>query len=233
MHEKQAITKSYTLWAAIGVAVPYLILTGLYQLVSLPGKVAIPVFTLGQVALVAFGLSILFSIAMLFSRKHYRFFYLPLVINIFTFLFLYWAWFIIGPTQIRSINEDKSIFYSHTGIELPNNIDNVRELDNTQGSFFGDGDAELSFQINPTNLQEWMSRNRFLWKQGPFKKDGDTLNEFTDNETLIFKDSPEVKYIVIDRTPENLRQSPSDVSDSTTIFVNSTEGWVLLKDYDL
>jgi hypothetical protein len=107
------------------------------------------------------------------------------------------------------------------------------EFDTTHDSFLGDGDAELSFQTNKENLQQWISQSDLQWKRGVYKKDGQTLNEFTDNGTLIFKYGAGIECVVIDRTPTNLKQSPSGTSDSTTIFVNQTEGWVLIKDYDL
>jgi hypothetical protein len=233
MHNNQAITKSPSLWISLTVAVLYLFLTSLYQLVSLPGKIAISIYTLGEFALGLFGLSILLSVVMLFARKHHPYSYLPLLINALTFSLLYGAWFVVSPTQTRAINDDRSRFYSHTAVELPREVHNVQEFDNTHDSVFGDGDAELSFQLDKENLQQWISGSSLQWRQGVYKKDGKTLNEFTDNGTLIFKDSSEIEYVVIDRTPPNLKRSPSDISDSTTIFVNQTEGWVLVKDYDL
>lgn len=228
-----ALLKVPSLWVAVAVAVLYVILTALYQQVRLPGAIALPLFMAGEFALLFFVLSVLLSTIAVFSQRHSRAAYLPVLINLLTFSFLYWTWFVATPTQTSLINNDAGQFNSHTGAELPRQLNGLSEFDNKSGSFIGDGDAELSFHLDKIDLQEWMTSTGFQWRPGPFKAVGDTLNEFNDNGSLIFKDGKDVEYVVIDRTPDTIKHSSSSVSDSTTIFVNQSEGWVLIRDYDL
>jgi hypothetical protein len=66
----------------------YLLLTRLYQLASLPGKIAMPVHAIGELALLPLVLSLCLSAPVLFSWKHGNHFNLPLLVNAFTLLFI-------------------------------------------------------------------------------------------------------------------------------------------------
>ncbi len=201
----------------------FVLLTAMQQLVPLPGVIAHFVFMAGTVLGMPFGLSLLISFAMLFSWRHYHHFYLPFLISALTFVFLYFTWMVWTPTHTSTMNGDRDMFYYHTGVELPGAITDVKDFDDI-GGFPADGDAELSFHMNASDMQKWMLSSGLKWKSGPHDKSGDVLNTFTDNGSLTFKDSADIEYVTIER------ESPSNV---TTIFVNQKEGWVLVRDHDI
>jgi hypothetical protein len=108
-------------------------------------------------------------------------------------------------------------------------VANAKEFD-TGPSFLGDGDAELSFELSAGELSNWMQRTGFAWKRGPYQQPGQLLNTFKGADgSLAFKDNADVQYVLIDRTPKDAQGYSSN---TTTIFVNVRQGWVLIVYHD-
>jgi hypothetical protein len=229
MPDKKSVTSLPTFWIATAFGVFYVAITFIYQFIALPGKIAMPLSLIGSLAVWGFGLSIIASVVSVFFWKSYKVTYLPLVISAITFAFLYVFWIANGQSNLALINGYSGQFWYDTGKELPARMTNVQEFD-SGASFNGDGDAELSFAMDQKDLQAWMQRTGFQWKDGPYKEAGNALNQFAGQENkLKFVDSGDVKYAFIDRSPPG---SEGYSSNTTTIFVNEKDGWVLIVDSD-
>ena len=222
-----------SIWLASAIGVLYVFLTYLYQTVSLSGRVAQIIYFTGIYTGIIFACSSILSISVIFTRRHNKYFYVPALISFLTLIFLSISWFIIQPTEIRTANGRAQNFYSHTGIELPSGMNNIKSFDNTGDSIFGDGDAELSFTISNEELKKWMTQSGFNWKNGPYTKVGEVLNKYTSDGASEYIDGADVRYVIIDRTPVKLKRSPDDISNSTTVIVNESAGWVLVEDHQL
>ena len=190
---------------ALGFAVFYVAVTLIVQFIPLPGKISWLLFSIGEFVAVGYWISILASVVALFFWRSCKHAWAPLLVSALTFAFLYFFWYVKVPTDARIFNDNGGMFYYHTKLELPLRTSSLKEYDSGP-SFFGDGTTELSFKISKENLHNWIIKSGVNWKKGPYYEDGSTLNQYDKGGQLLFRDSADVEYSTIDRSPVGPRE---------------------------
>ncbi len=221
---KIAILKSIPFWTVLGVGILLVFPTILYHWGPVHPAFLRPIFWIGYFGGYLYIFSIIISIATLFKWREYQYFYLPLIINILVFLFLYICWYSgLPPTY----NDKAADFYYTSKLVLPKSVINYRSYDD-HGGFFGDGISETTFYLQPEEMRAFLSNKNYKWDKGPYKEVGTVLNTQTFDNTLNLLDSDHNFYHFIDRSP----QGSDYVANYSVIVVDPIEDWVLAIDSD-